>query len=173
MKKIEFGFNESAGSIWEGIGIKKGTMLLDADYYGAISFNGDNYIVAKVVDDEYNRYPGLLNKFIVRQALCDLYADGSAILLLNAEETESTMRLEHSLNNEGLKDKINSIEDIVGLSREIHGAPLAFTLIDLGKEVMATSIPEEAFNLKNEAIKHCHESIADLQMAKNNNYSLK
>ncbi len=173
MKKIEFGHNEAAGSSWEGIGIKKGTMLVDADYYGAISFNGNSYIVAKVVDDEYNRFPGLFNKFIVRQALCDLYADGSAVLLLNAEETEESKLLEHSLNNVGLKDKITSIDDILDLSREIHRAPLSFTLVTLGNEVVATSIPEEAFNLKNDAIKHCHESIADLQMSKNNNYSLK
>ena len=86
MKKIEFGFANDAepkGS-WQGIGIKDGLLLTDAVYYGAISFNGNNFIVAKVDNDEYNRFPSLLDKFIVRDAVVDVYADGSNTLFLNS-----------------------------------------------------------------------------------------
>lgn len=67
--------------------------MTEADYYGSVEFEGNYYIVAKVVKDDYNRYPQLLDNFIVRQALCDLYADGSANLMLNQEETQITRML--------------------------------------------------------------------------------
>ncbi len=95
MKKIEFGHSnefDSKGG-FDGIGIKPGLLLTEADYYGSVEFEGNYYIVAKVVKDDYNRYPQLLDNFIVRQVLCDLYADGSANLMLNQEETQITRML--------------------------------------------------------------------------------
>ena len=67
MKKIEFGYaNEMnpTGS-WQGIGIKEGLLLTEADYYGAIKYEDNSYIVAKVKEDQYGRYPHLVEKFIV------------------------------------------------------------------------------------------------------------
>ena len=67
MKQIEFGYSNDVdpkGS-HEGMGIKPGLFLTEADYYGSVEFEGNYYIVAKVVSDEYNRFPQLLDKFIV------------------------------------------------------------------------------------------------------------
>ena len=75
MKKIEFGFanEQNPRGSWEGIGIKPGLLLNEADYYGVVNVNRDSYIVAKVTKDDNNRYPQLLDKFIVRQAIADIY----------------------------------------------------------------------------------------------------
>ena len=95
MKKIEFGFSNDSNPTgsWEGLGIKEGLMINDADYYGAIHYEGYNYIISKVVDDEYCRYPEFVGKFIVRPALCDVYADGSVTMYLNSEENIVSKKL--------------------------------------------------------------------------------
>ena len=111
MKKIKFGFAndvEPKGS-WQGIGIREGLLLPDAIYYGSFSYNGNNYIVAKVDKDEYGRFPNLLNKFIVRDALVDVYADGSNTLFLNQEVSHNAQSIEMFLNNERIIGKVNDI----------------------------------------------------------------
>ena len=175
MKQIEFGYSNDVdpkGS-HEGMGIKPGLLLTEADYYGSVEFKGNYYIVAKVVSDEYNRFPQLLDKFIVRQALCDLYADGSAILMLNQEETQLTRMLENHLNNPQIKDRITSIEDIMNLSNGLHRSSNAFILGELGYngKIISTSITPEAFERKNSAINSCHHSISYMQQELNASYS--
>lgn len=167
MKQIEFGYSNDVdpkGS-HEGMGIRPGLLLTDADYYGSIMFEGDYFIVAKVVEDEFNHYPQLLDKFIVRQALCDLYPDGSTILMLNQEETELTRMLEQHLNDPQIKDRITSLQDIINSSSEIHRSSPAFILgeIECNGKVLSTSITPEAFERKNSAIKSCHHSISYMQ----------
>lgn len=41
--------------------------------------------MAKILEDEYGRYPGLVGNFIVRSALADMYPDGSGIMYLDQE----------------------------------------------------------------------------------------
>ena len=91
MKKIEFGHsndNNPKGA-WEGICISPDLPLLSADYYGAIELGDKSYIAAKVVDDEHNRYQELLDNFIVREALVDLYRDGSGFLILDQKNQKN------------------------------------------------------------------------------------
>ena len=174
MKKITFGFNNDINPTgqFEGIGIKPGLLLCKADYYGAIGYKDSNYIVAKVVQDEFNRYPDLLNKFIVRQALCDIYADGSAVLMLNQDENIDTQYLEEYLNNLKRKDEIKNITDIYKCCEGVTRAQNAFVLPELGRdEILATSIRTEEFYRKLEAIKNCHNSISELQLQINNVYT--
>ena len=167
MKKIEFGysneFNPTGG--FDGMGIKPGLLLTEADYYGSVGFEGNNYIVAKVVKDDYNRYPQLLDKFIVRQALCDLYADGSANLMLNQEETQITRMLEEHLNLPQIKDRITSIDDVKNLTNNLHNSSRAFILGELGLNgrISSVSITPEAFEIKNNAINSCRKTISDMQ----------
>lgn len=171
MKKIEFGYSNDANPTGShaGMGIKPGLLLCDADYYGSIEFEGDYYIIAKVVEDKYNRFPQLLDNFIVRQALCDLFADGSAVLMLNQEESEITKMLENCLNNSQIKNKISTIEDIISLVPGLHRSSDAFILAEFGYNgrIVSTSILPEAFERKNSAIKSCHRPISSLQEALN------
>lgn len=174
MKQIGFGYSNDVdpkGS-YEGIGIKPGLLLTEADYYGSIKFEDNYYIVAKVTKDEYNKYPQLLNKFIVRQALCDLYADGSAVMMLNQEETYATRLLENYLNNPQIKDKITTIEDVINSSNGIHRSSNAFILGELGYngKIISTSIMPDVFERKNSAINSCHHTISNMQEQINNNY---
>ena len=101
MKKIEFGYaneKEPKGS-WEGIGIKQGMLLTEADLYGFVKVGNNSYVVAKVTKDEYNRYQELLDKFLVRPALADLYPDGSGIIFLDQEQSLEAYQLEEYLNS--------------------------------------------------------------------------
>lgn len=164
MKKIEFGFANDVdpkGS-WQGLGIKEGLLLHEAIYYGSFSFNGNNFIVAKVEKDEYGRYPNLLNKFIVREALVDVYADGSNTLFLNQEVSQTAQTFEETLNRERVKDRIKDINDIINLCCVHHPSKL-FKLVELEDTIIATSITETAFTNKNEAIKNCHHTLSDMQ----------
>lgn len=115
MKKIEFGFaNEKnpTGS-WQGTGINEELSLTDAEYYGAVKFDGNSYIIAKVIEDKYGHWPNLVGRFIVRPAVADIYSDGSGIIFLDQEQSLKGKQIENFLNNEQIKDKINSLDDIV------------------------------------------------------------
>lgn len=170
MKKIEFGFaneSEPKGS-WQGIGIKDGLLLTDAVYYGAISFDGNNFIVAKVDKDEYGRFPHLVGKFIVRDALVDVYADGSSTLFLNQEVSHNAKNIETFLNNEMILEKINNIDDVISFCRGgVYYASKFFKLVELDDKIISTSITPEAFFTKNEAIKNCRYSLSDMQRSLN------
>lgn len=175
MKKIEFGYSNdlNPNGSYEGIGIKPGLLLCDADYYGAIEYEGNNYIIAKVVSDEYKRYPQLLDNFIVRKALCDLYPDGSCILMLDQNEDVITQQIESYLNQEGVKNYINSPEDIFKVcNNDVHRAPASFLLAEINSDVvLSTSIMSEVFEEKNEAIKNCHKSFSTLQTQISDSYT--
>lgn len=170
MKKIEFGFaneDEPKGS-WQGIGIRDGLLLTDSIYYGSFSFDGNNYIVAKVDKDEYGRFPNLLNKFIVRDALVDVYADGSNTLFLNQEVSHAAQTFESTLNKESVIDRIKDINDIINLCY-VHQPSKLFKLVELDDKIISTSITNEAFTAKNEAIKNCRYTMSDMQRMMDSN----
>lgn len=164
-KKIEFGYSNDfcPNGSHEGMGIRQDLMLCDADYYGAFEFDGNNYILAKVTKDEFNRYPQLLNKFIIRKALCDLYPDLSCVLMLNQSEDVITKQLESYINDSIIKENIHSINDVLEFSSRFHKAPRTFSLVEQNETIVATSIISDAFDKKNEAIKNCHSPISELQ----------
>lgn len=173
MKKIEFGYSndlEPSGS-WEGIGIKQGVLLIDAAYYGAIEFNGDSFVVAKVEKDEYGRYPELVDNFIVRNAIADMYADGSGSLLLDQEKSMEATKIENLLNEPAIKSQINGINDILAVSNGIHRANKFFTILETEEKVVSTSITHNAFEAKNSALKRCHRTFSDMQRTLENQMS--
>lgn len=166
MRKIEFGYSNDSNpkGSWEGIGIKPGLLLPDADYYGAIKYEDNSYIVAKVVKDEYNRFPELLGKFIVRPAVADLYADGSGILYLDQEQTLISHQLENHLNNPYLQGKIKDINDVLSHCNGVRIGDKSFAILTLEDRFLATSIVHSEFTKKNEAIKSCRKSFSEYQL---------
>ena len=168
MKKVEFGFSNDVdpkGS-WEGIGIKNGLLLTEADYYGCFNVADDTYMLAKVTNDEHNRYPELKDRFIVRPAIYDMYKDGSGFLMLDQEESVVSNKLETLFNNPHIKDKITTIQDIPKYCEGAKNAPICYKLIEMVPDEMkinATSITHISFDKKNEAIKACHSTISEMQ----------
>ena len=170
MIKIEFGHaNEiNPKGAWEGIHISPDLPLLSADYYGAMQLGEDSYIVAKVVDDDGNRYPELLNNFIVRRALADMYVDGSGWLFLDQEKSHECNQIERFLNSDRIKQRINNSEDVINLCSEIgaHRANNSFRALELDHEkepLISTSIRHEEFEKKKNALSHCRHSMSDMQ----------
>lgn len=166
MQKIEFGFanEQNPKGTWEGIGIKQGLLLTEADFYGTVKVESNSYVVAKVSNDEYNRYPELLDKFLVRPALADLYPDGSGIIFLDQEQSLEAYQLEEYLNSPQVKDRITSIDDVINLSSGVVPTDKSFAILTDHDRVVTTSITHEAFERKNTALKNCHLSFSELQM---------
>ena len=170
MKKIEFGFSNDAVPTgqWEGIGIAPGLILTDAEYYGSFSIDGYNFIVAKPTSDEYGNYPDMVGKFIVREALVDLYADGSSNVFLNQDVSSGVEgRFGELLDRAAQSGTIKSGEDfIIDVARiaipNAHGTSKAFKLAEMDERIIATSITPEAFKAKKEALKNCHQSFSQL-----------
>lgn len=176
MKRIDFGFSndfDPKGS-WEGIGIKPGLLLVNAEYYGAIKYETNSYIIAKVGKDEYGRFPHLEGKFIVRPAIADLYVDGSGIIFLDQEESIISQQLESHLNQPQIQEKINDIKGVLNNCNEVHRADMSFEFLTLGDRIVTTSITHDAFERKNSALKSCRGTFSQIQeqlLNINNNYS--
>ena len=165
MKKIEFGFNNSEypNGAWEGIGINPDLLLTEAEYYGAILYCDESYIVAKVINDKYNRYPKLLNKFIVRPAIADMRADGTGTIFLDQNETEVSKYLENTFNYPSNKGKTNSINDILRNFMGVSKANRAFDFLTLEDSFIVVSINHENFEIMNNALKNCSCLFSELQ----------
>jgi len=165
MKKIEFGYSndiEPNGS-WEGKGLKQSLLLTEADYYGVVECDGNSYLISKVTDDKYNNYPYLVNKFIVRGAIIDMYADGSSILFLDGIQSIPAERIERFLNMKQIKDKICCIDDVFTYIQGLNRCNKFFKLLEMEDKILATTINHNIFESKNEAIKNCKQTFSDLQ----------
>ncbi|MFI3260376.1 MAG: hypothetical protein R3Y13_01510 [bacterium] len=162
--KIEFGHEEKENPVgaWEGIGIKNGLLLVEAEYLGAAYFNDTQFIAANVNKDDYNKYPELLGKIIIREALVDMFADGSTTLFLNQEETETTRFLQNIVNCPGIRGKINNMNDLVSFHEDIYCANKSFEYIVYNNNVIATSIREDIFKKKNALLSKNHSSFCSL-----------
>lgn len=171
MKEIKFGFanDDEPKALWEGIGIRDGLLLTEAIYYGAIGHNKDNFIVFKVENDEYGHYPNLVGKFVVIDALVDVYADGSCTLFLNQEQSITARRAEMFLNDERVRDKITSIDDVIRVCDGMHQANNFFKLVELSPKILATSIRTDVFADKVEALKNCTQNFSDAMRTTDSN----
>ncbi len=150
MKKVEFGYSNDVNckGVWEGMGIKPGLLLSEAEYYGAIKYGGESYMVTKVTEDKYGRFPTLLGKFIVRPVTADIYPDGGGFVFLDQEESQITQQLEAHLNAQQNRDRISNIADVLNRCRGFSMADIDFEDFALGDELITTSIPHEAFESK-------------------------
>ena len=164
-KMIRFGFSndKNPSGSWEGIGIKQDMLLTDAEYYGIVRCGDENFMVAKVVEDEFNRFPELVNGFIVRRALAEFYPDGSSTLYLDQSTSHFTNKLEELLNSNKIKDNIQKSSDIVELIDGISSPNKIYSLLDLDEELSSTSILHEEFDAKADRLRRAHDSIAGMQ----------
>lgn len=163
MKKIEFGYandQEPKGS-WQGIGINEELPLMDAQYYGVVNYGKDSFLVAKVLEDEYGRYPELVSNFLVRPALADMFADGSGIMYLDQEQSKIGHEIETYLNR--VKEHIDSFDDVLKYCDFVQRGNRFFDLVTDGDRVISTSIKHDVFESKNNALKNCHQTFSDLQ----------
>ena len=169
MKKIEYGFANDLipkGS-WEGIGINPTLHLTDGEYIGSVSIGKNNYIVSRIVEDKYGRYPQLLNNFLVSDAIYDVYSDGSGILYLDQEQSIEAMSLQNYLNSSSNKEKIHTSQDIINNINGVNRSNNFFRLMESEDRIIATSILHTVFEEKNEALKNCHSTMSDMQMQLN------
>lgn len=159
MKNIQFGFDNGlnpSGS-WQGIGINQRIMLLNANYIGSISIDDNNYVVAQDTNNILD------NAFVVREALVDLFPDGSYVLYLNQDESKVTSGLETLLREQSSKKEIESIQDVIEICPVARLSIPAFRLVETSPKIIATSILPEIFEEKKNAIKNCHNSFSQLQ----------
>lgn len=169
MKKIEFGYSnadEPTGA-WEALTIKEGTYLYEAEYYGTVRFDDAYYMVSKVNEDKYNRYPNLVGKFIVREALMDVYPDASIVMFLDSNETSVSNQLETYLNMNGIRENISTYDDIFKYLNGVGKNIGFFSLLDLKDKVTATSIRHNVFESKKQVIQNCRDSFYGMQLRLN------
>ncbi len=176
MRKIDFGYDMSMNPTGshEGIGLAPGLMLTSADYYGVVSYDGNEHVVVKVSEDKFNHYPHLLGKFVVIDSAYDLYADGSGTLFLDQDQSVTSRQIEERINSDEVKGKITNIGDVINYcGGGLVPAPIKYKLLEVyeGMPVVSTAIRHSVFEAKRDAIKGCHKSISDMQTELSNDYT--
>ena len=168
MQKLEFGYSndiDPKGS-HEGMGLKQGLFLTEADYYGALEINGEQFVVTKVTEDKYNRYPDKLGNFMVLPAIADMCKDGSGVLFVCQEGSDITKHIEKMLNESEYKDRFTSVRDIKSIYNGLNYASRSFDILTderyCGNSIITTAITPEAFGKKNAAYKSCNGTFTDL-----------
>lgn len=166
MKKIYFNYTNELNpvGVFEEIGIIPGVLLTDAEYYGAIKFDGNSYVIARVGEDKYTQFSKLAGKFIVRDSFLDVYADGSTILYLDQEQSSIASKLEEYINYMNLETRIDNIDDIINLSDNLEKPNPFYKLLDEEESIVSISIIHEAFIEKREAMKKCKRSFSNVQL---------
>lgn len=164
MKKIEFGFDDTynpTGS-WKGLGIVNGSFLTEATYIGSLRYKNNNFIIAKIEEDKSNRYANWVNKFIVRDAIVDIFADGSTILYLDQEQSELAIQMENKINDPYLTDRITDLDSVLANLNNVHRTNAAFKLAESASSLLATTILHEVFEEKKQAIISCQRPMSEL-----------
>lgn len=161
MKKIDFGREESSNPTggFEKIGTDDG--VLNAELIDFIGIDGNNYLVSKVTDC-FNKSSINPGGIYVKEALVDIYADGSTVMFLNNGNKEMCDALEKTLNSYQIADLIKngaSLNSIIGNSF----VPKSFDIASLTDLLLATEINEDVFEHKKELINNCHHTISFMQ----------
>lgn len=168
MKRIEFGREESNNpkGCFEKIGTDDG--ILDAELIDFIGIDGNNYLVSKVMDC-FNKSSVNPGSVYVKEALVDIYADGSTVMFLNNGNKEMCTALERTLNSYQISDLIKSgtsLNSIIGNSF----VPKSFDIASISDLLVVTEINEDIFNHKKELINECHQTISSMQEELNKFY---
>ena len=161
MKMIDFGREEKENpkGAFDEIGTKDG--ILNGFFIDFAGVGGSIYVVSKVIN-VFQDSRLKVGEYYVKEAIVDLYANGSGVLFINSGNNEMCLLLEERLNKPEVK---SMIENGRGLSLILgsYMAPKAFDAVTEGRDIMATEISEEVFNRKKELINSCHESISEMQ----------
>ena len=163
MKKIDFGREESnnpKGS-FEKIGTNDG--VLQGELADFINIDGNTYLISKI-DSTFKDSQYQVGDYYVKEAIIDLYADGSLALFLNSGNEEMCRAIQGRLNSAEMKRLINDGMPISEIFRS-QFVPKSFmylTLIDSKLPITTTEINEDIFETKKELINNCHQSISNM-----------
>jgi len=140
-----------------------------ADYYGTVRYGNYSYIIAKVNDDSQgygrDRYPHLIDTFIVRPAITEIEANGFGSIFLSQEQTMDGEKIEGYLNSIEVKNKIKNIDDILNVCHWVGRGNKSFEFLTAEDCIFTTTIKQELFETKNDAINSCYsKTFSELQL---------
>lgn len=164
MKKIDFGREESENptGCFEKIGTDDG--VVQGELTEFINIEGNTYLISKI-DTTFKDSQYQAGDYYVKEAITDLYADGSLTLFLNRGNEEMCRAIQGRINSAEMKRLINDGMPISEIFRS-GLAPKSFiylTLIDTQVPITTTEINEDIFENKKELIKNSHQSISNMR----------
>ena len=171
MKKIDFGREESNNPKggFEKIGTDDG--ILQGQIAEFINIEGNTYLISKI-DSTFKNSAYQVGDYYVKEAITDLYADGSATLFLNSGNEEMCRAIQGRLNSGEIKRLINDGMPISEIFKS-ELAPRSFmflTIFESQVPIIATEINEDIFETKKKLINNCHESISSMRETIENMY---
>lgn len=164
MKIIDFGREESNNPKggFDKIGTDDG--IISGQLIKFINIDGSTYLISRInelfKDNSYQ-----IGDYYVKEAIADLYADGSVTLFLNNGNREMCRAIQGRLNTGEIKRQINDgtpIENIFK-SQIIPNTFMFLTLYESQVPLTATEINEDIFENKKALINSCHQSISNMQ----------
>jgi len=170
MKEVGFGFSNDirpSGS-FEGIGLGTTSGPVKGEHLGFIELDGTNYIIARTTMSFRDEGIG---KIVVREALADLYPDGSAILFLNQYVSDRCLRLEEHFNSPKTIELLAKGIPVKELSPGFRSS-LAYECASRGEHFSATAIKKEVFEQKKELLRKCTMSFSEMRRQLEESYKL-
>lgn len=174
MRKIDFGREESnnpKGS-FEKIGTDDG--VLQSELVEFINIDGSTYLISKI-DSTFKDSQYQIGDYYVKEAIIDLYADGSLTLFLNNGNEEMCRAIQGRINSAEMKRLINDGMPISEIfkSQFVPKSFMYLTLIDSKLPITTTEINEDIFETKKELINSCQQSISNTRQTIENLYKEK
>lgn len=164
MRKIDFGREESNNpkGIFEKIGTDDG--VLQGELTEFINIEGSIYLISKI-ESTFKNSTYQIGDYYVKEAIADLYADGSIALFLNSGNEEMCRAIQGRLNSAEMKRLINDGMPISEIF-QTYVLPNSFiylTLIDSPVPISTTVIDEHVFENKKQLINNCSQSISNMR----------
>lgn len=164
MKKVHFGYensNRPVGS-FEGLGVSdeaKGP--IQGNFIGILNYMDKDFLITKV-SLAYKTVENQVGKIDVRDAIADIYPDGSGVLYIDRQKSDECLQLENLFNDEKTKELL---QKGVSINNIFTGGILSFAFECVTKSdvILATSIKHEIFEKKKQLISCCNHSFSDLQ----------
>ena len=82
---------------------------------------------------------------------------------MNQEVSNNAQSIEIFLKNDRIRERINTIDDVIKYCDGVHQPSKLFKLVELDDRIISTSITNEAFTVKNDAINNCRRTLSDMQ----------
>lgn len=171
MKKIDFGREESDNPKggFDKIGTDDG--VLQGQLADFINIDGSTYLISRI-ESTFRNSNQQVGDYYVKEAITDLYADGSATLFLNSGNEEMCRAIQGRLNTGEIKKLVSEGMPIseVFRSQLVPKSFMFLTLFESSVPLIATEINEDIFEVKKELINNCHESISSMREKVENMY---
>lgn len=164
MIKIDFGREESNNpkGMFEKIGTDDG--VLQGELTEFINIEGSIYLISKI-ESTFRNSNYQVGDYYVKEAIADLYADGSITLFLNNGNEEMCRAIQGRLNSAEIKRLINEGMPIsqVFKSQLVPKSFIYLTLTDSPVPITTTEIDEHVFENKKQLINNCSQSISNMR----------